>query len=491
MTRSTSGPNNRRTDAVTSGDTNRPAGRGNGRTGGRRRAEDAPSGDEVRDDLRDDLRNDEADDGTDLDDDDPTGEAAADAPEEPDDSRPRRRSRLDSLYRGNGGIDIVGRSKTWYAIFGVALIICILSMVIRGFNFGIDFEGGTSVQMPAVGANGPIAAEQVEQTFTSAMDFPPTSVQSAGRGATSTIIIRSERLDVGRVVVLRQALFDQFQPLGTSGAPEQNAISDSAVSASWGGEITRQAGIALVVFLVLVTIYLSFYFERRMALAALIALANDIIITAGVYSLVGFEVSPATVIGLLTILGFSLYDTVVVFDKVRENTRGLLGLTRRTYAEAANLAVNQTLMRSLNTSLIAALPLIGLFIVGVVLLGVGVLGDLALVQLVGTIVGAASSVLLATPIVVDLAMRNKKWAAQAEKVAARRAKNARRTEGGDGAEAATNGPSTDVLNTREVAAAGAGPRSSGARDGDGRAVAPRPGARPTGRSGRPSGKRRK
>ncbi|GAA4770697.1 protein translocase subunit SecF [Actinomycetospora chibensis] len=489
MTRSTSGPNNRRTDAVTSGDTHGPAGRGNGRASGRRRAEDAPPEDEVRDDLTDDPAND----GTDVDgadDDDPTGEAAADAPDERDDSsRPRRRSRLDSLYRGNGGIDIVGRSKTWYAIFGVALIICILSMVIRGFNFGIDFEGGTSVQMPAVGANGPIATQQVEQAYTQAVGLEATSVQSAGQGATSTIIIRSERLDVAQVIALRQTLFERFQPLGTSGTPDQNAISDSAVSASWGGEITRQAGIALVVFLVLVTIYLSFYFERRMALAALIALANDIIITAGVYSLVGFEVSPATVIGLLTILGFSLYDTVVVFDKVRENTRGLLGLTRRTYAEAANLAVNQTLMRSLNTSLIAALPLVGLFIVGVVLLGVGVLGDLALVQLVGTIVGAASSVLLATPIVVDLAMRNKQWAAQAEKVAARRAKNARRAEGGDGAQAAADGPSTDVLDTREVAAAGA--RSSGARDGDGRAAAPRPGARPTGRSGRPSGKRRR
>ena len=462
-----------------------------GRAGGRRRAQDARPEDDVRDDVAD----------ADLDDDDldgdPTGEAAADAPEDDDTSdRPRRRSRLDSLYRGNGGIDIVGRSKTWYAVFGVALIICILSMVIRGFNFGIDFEGGTSVQMPAVGANGPIATQQVEQAYTQAVGGEATSVQSAGQGASSTIIIRSERLDVGQVIALRQALFEQFQPLGTSGAPDRNAISDSAVSASWGGEITRQAGIALVVFLVLVTIYLSFYFERRMAFAALIALANDIIITAGVYSLVGFEVSPATVIGLLTILGFSLYDTVVVFDKVRENTRGLLGLTRRTYAEAANLAVNQTLMRSLNTSLIAALPLIGLFVVGVVLLGVGVLGDLALVQLVGTIVGAASSVLLATPIVVDLAMRDKRWAAQAQKVAARRAKNARRPDGGQGADSAgraTAGPSTDVLDTREVAAAGArsGARGAAPRDGDGRAVAPRPGARPTGRSGRPSGKRRR
>ncbi|MEJ2860037.1 protein translocase subunit SecF [Actinomycetospora sp. OC33-EN07] len=391
------------------------------------------------------------------------------------------------LYRGNGGLDIVGRGKTWYAVFGAVLVICILSMVIRGFNFGIDFEGGTSVQMPANGANGVIQTGQVQDAYTQTLGFPATSVQSAGQGATATIIIRSESLDIGQVLALRQALFTQFQPIGTSGAPDVNAISDSAVSASWGGEITQQALVALAVFLVLVTIYLSFYFERRMAFAALIALANDIIITAGVYSLVGFEVSPATVIGLLTILGFSLYDTVVVFDKVRENTRGLLGLTRRTYAEAANLAVNQTLMRSLNTSLIAALPLIGLFIIGVVLLGVGVLGDLALVQLVGTIVGAASSVLLATPIVVDLAMRDKRWIAQAEKVRARRAKAARKAAGSaEAAEAAgdVTGPSTDVLDTREVAAAGAG-------RGESRTAAPRPGARPAGKTGRPSGKRRK
>jgi preprotein translocase subunit SecF len=460
---------------------------------GRRRADATRDTDDRLDDELDPV------DGADTDADEIEGadEAdSADGPRDPDDAsgprRQRRSGRLDMLYRGNGGLDIVGRSRTWYAIFGVAIVICILSMVIRGFNFGIDFEGGTSVQMPAVGANGPIATEQVEQVFADAVDIPATSVQSAGQGATSTIIIRSERLGVGQVVVLRQALFDQFQPLGITGAPDPDAISDSAVSASWGGEITQQALIALAVFLVLVTVYLSFYFERRMAFAALVALANDIIITAGVYSLVGFEVSPATVIGLLTILGFSLYDTVVVFDKVRENTRGLLGLTRRTYAEAANLAVNQTLMRSLNTSLIAALPLMGLFVVGVVLLGVGVLGDLALVQLVGTIVGAASSVLLATPIVVDLAMRDRRWAQQAEKVRARREKAARRTpvETADAGEGAT-GPATDVLDTREVAAAGAGAGRASARASGARSTAPRPGARPSGKVARPSGKRRR
>ncbi|WP_018331549.1 protein translocase subunit SecF [Actinomycetospora chiangmaiensis] len=416
---------------------------------------------------------------------DPDGDA------EPDDdvaapaARRGRRSRLDALYEGNGGLDIIGRSKTWYAVFGAVVVVCLLSIILRGFNFSIDFEGGTSVQFPARGATGVADVSQVQQVFDQAVGRPAESVQTAGTGTNATIIIKSDRLSQGEVVGLRQALFTRFQPLDSAGVPDQNAVSDSAVSASWGGEITRQALIALVVFLVLVSIYLAFYFERRMALAALVALANDIVVTAGVYSLVGFEVSPATVIGLLTILGFSLYDTVVVFDKVRENTRGLQSLTRRTYAEAANLAVNQTLMRSLNTSLIAALPLIGLFVVGVVLLGVGVLGDLALVQLVGTIIGAASSVLLATPIVVDLAMRDRTWIQQAQRVTARRAKNARRAEEGP-----TPGESTEVIDTRAVAAAGAGVASRPVVDGRA-STAPRPGARPAGKSGRPSGKRRR
>ncbi|MEJ2869174.1 protein translocase subunit SecF [Actinomycetospora sp. OC33-EN08] len=441
------------------------------RAGGRDRGPtDAGDLDEPEDALADDVEPDA--------DDEPAAAAG----------RRGRRSRLDSLYEGNGGLDIVGRSKTWYAVFGALIVVCLLSMILRGFNFSIDFEGGTSVQFPARGATGVAEVSQVQEVFDQSVGRPAETVQAAGAGDSATVLIKSDRLSQAEVVALREALFNRFQPLDAAGAPDPNAVSDSAVSASWGGEITRQALIALVVFLVLVSVYLAFYFERRMAFAAMVALANDIIITAGVYSLVGFEVSPATVIGLLTILGFSLYDTVVVFDKVRENTRGLQGLTRRTYAEAANLAVNQTLMRSLNTSLIAALPLIGLFVIGVVLLGVGVLGDLALVQLVGTIVGAASSVLLATPIVVDLAMRDRVWVQQAQRVAARRAKNTRRTD--DPARAA--GESTDVLDSRAVAAAAGAPRggvTSGS--GAGAAAAPRPGARPAGKSGRPSGKRRR
>ena len=237
-------------------------------------------------------------------------------------------------------------------------------------------------------------------------------------------------------------------------------ISISAVSGSWGGQITQQALIALAVFLVLVTLFLAFYFERAMAAAALVALVHDVVVTMGVYSIVGFEVTPATVIGLLTILGFSLYDTVVVFDKVKENTRGLLGLTRRTYAEAANLALNQTLMRSINTSLIAVLPVVGLLVVGVGVLGVGTLADLALVQLVGILAGALSSLLLATPLLVDLKMRDRRFQEQAARVLSRRqrAKSSaaapaeRRRRGGRGARPVRR------RRARPAAAAGTGGR---------------------------------
>ena len=274
------------------------------------------------------------------------------------------------------------------------------------------------------------------------------------------------------------------------------AISITDVSGTWGGQITRQALIALAVFLVLVTIFLAFYFERAMAVAALVALVHDVVVTMGVYSLVGFEVTPATAIGLLTILGFSLYDTVVVFDKVKENTRGLLGLTRRTYAEAANLALNQTLMRSINTSLIAVLPVVGLMVVGVGLLGVGTLADLALVQIVGILAGAASSVLLATPILVDLKQRDPRIREQARRVAARRARDGR----GRGRRARRSG-ADDPTSTDDDALAGElAPRARHGRRGRGavphgsgppaRPGASGPPARTPGRPGSGAGDRR-
>jgi preprotein translocase subunit SecF len=335
--------------------------------------------------------------------------AAESAPQTP----AKKAKFFDRLYVGNGALNVIGTRKRWYIFFSALVLVCLASIVFRGFNFGIDFEGGTKIQLDAQSAAGTITTEQVTKVYGDTLNGEPESVQSVGVGESASIQLRTEALSQGEIARLKTALTDQLKPNG--------AISDSAVSGTWGGEVTQQALIALIVFLVLVTIFLAVYFERRMALAALICLFHDVIVTAGVYSIIGFEVTPATAIGLLTILGFSLYDTVVVFDKVKENTRGLLGLTRRTYGEAANLAVNQTLMRSINTSLIALLPVLGLLIVGAVLLGVGTLQDLALVQLTGLLAGVISSISLATPLLVDFTMRDPKFQQQAKRVAARRA----------------------------------------------------------------------
>jgi preprotein translocase subunit SecF len=406
------------------------------------------------------------------------------------------------LYTGTGAFDIVGHRRRWYALFGTIVLICILSMVFRGFNLGIEFQGGTQIQFSAVGLTEDPSTPRISQVVQEAIDKPAESVQRAGSGGSETVLVRTATLTAAEQVEVKQALFDTFHPRGSNGQPDANAISETAVSSSWGGEITTQAMIALAVFLVLVTIFLAVYFERSMAIAALVALVHDLVVTAGVYSIVGFEVSPPTVIGLLTILGFSLYDTVVVFDKVKENGRGLLGLTRRTYGETANLALNQTLMRSINTSLIAVLPVLGLLIVGVGVLGVGTLADLALVQMVGIIAGALSSLFLATPVLVDIKMRDRRFQQQANRVHTRRAKQAQAVDAdGDGTGEGGAGSDVDVTDDETLsgelrreraiaAAAGVPARASG---GTRRASGGRSGrsGRPGSRTERPTGKRRR
>lgn len=386
---------------------------------------------------------------------------------------------LTRLYTGTGAFDVVGKRRLWYVLFGLLMLVCALSIIFRGFNLGIEFTGGTQVQFPATATS---TVEEVGRVYQS-VGIHPESVQTVGSGGQTSVLIKSETLDAGQVVAVKQALFDAFHPANPGGAPATSAISDSAVSGSWGGQITQQAIIALGVFLVLVTLFLAFYFERAMAITALVALVHDVLVTAGVYSIVGFEVTPSTVIGLLTILGFSLYDTVVVFDKVKENARGLLGLTRRTYGEAANLALNQTLMRSINTSLIAVLPVLGLMVVGVGLLGVGTLADLALVQMVGIIAGALSSLLLATPLLVDIKMRDPRYKEQAQRVAARRRKAAAVQAGEADPDLTDDAVLTAELRRERAMAAAA---SAPARPGK---TADRRPARPTGKTARPSGKR--
>ena len=386
------------------------------------------------------------------------------------------------LYTGTGAFEVIGKRKLWFAISGAILLIAIASIVLRGFTFGIDFEGGTKVSMPAGGAT----TQQVEEVFHDALGKDVEAVVIVGNGESATVQIRSETLNNDETAKLRTALFDKFQPKGEDGQPSAQAISDSAVSETWGGQITKKALIALLVFVVIVSIYIAVRYERYMAIAALATMFFDLIVTAGVYSLVGFEVTPATVIGLLTILGFSLYDTVIVFDKVEENTQDFEHTTRRTFAEQANLAINQTFMRSINTSLISVLPVLALIVVAVWLLGVGTLKDLALVQLVGIIVGTYSSIFFATPLLVTLRERTQLVATHTRRVLNRRAKAAGASatvETGSGDAVDDAAESADSVTTGVAAAAPAwAPPSK-----------PAPGARPTrptaGRTGRPTGKR--
>lgn len=383
------------------------------------------------------------------------------------------------LYTGTGAFEVIGRRRLWYAVSGVIVAICIASMVLRGFTFGIDFEGGTKVSMPSAGSEGVVSVQQVEDVYSKTLNKAPESVVLVGSGASATVQIRSETLSEPEIEELRTALFDEFHPKGSDGQPSKQAISDSKVSETWGGQITQKALIALVVFIVLASIYIAWRYERYMAMAAMATLVFDLVVTAGVYSLVGFEVTPATVIGLLTILGFSLYDTVIVFDKVEENTHGFEHTTRRTFAEQANLAVNQTFMRSINTSLISVLPIVALMVVAVWLLGVGTLMDLALVQLVGVIVGTYSSIYFATPLLVSLRERTELVRKHTKRVLNRREKGNKAATATNDTDAASD--ATEAADTGDTVSASIVSEPAPAK--------PAPGARPGTRTGRPSGKR--
>lgn len=359
-----------------------------------------------------------------------------------------KRPFLERIYTGEGGIEFVARRRRWYGITAVILLVCLGTMIFRGFTLGIDFEGGTKMTMPA----GNVTIEQVTETFTEATGEEPQRVQIVGSGDARNVEIQTKHLEQDKIDQAREALFDKFQPADASGKVTPDSIGDSTVSNSWGSTITERMIIALVVFFVLIFLYITFRFERDMAISALAAIAVDGIVISGAYSIIGFEVSPATVIGLLTVLSYSLYDTVVVFDKVHENTAGLLSRRDTTYAEQANLAVNQTLMRSISTSLFSVLPIGALMVVAVWLLGVGTLKDLALVQLIGVIEGTFSSIFLATPLLVSLKRRQKKYKEHDAQVAAAREHAA----DGQGFDSDTEGAAAGSMTSQVSTPSGAG-----------------------------------
>ncbi|QZN84282.1 protein translocase subunit SecF [Cellulomonas sp. C5510] len=316
------------------------------------------------------------------------------------------------LYTGRRSYDIVGRRRVWFTISGILVLLSAVFLVKPGLQPGIEFRGGseftvsnaaTSDQQPAVDAVAEVAPEEVPRV---------TNVGS------SSIRIQTAELTNDQVDQVRTALQEAY------GVTEDD-VASSFIGPTWGKDVSQKAAISLVVFLVLVALVLTIYFRNwRMAVAAIIALFHDLIVTVGVYAAVGWEVTPATVIGFLTILAYSIYDTVVVFDKVRENTTGVLDQTRATYAERANLAVNQTLVRSINTSVVALLPVAGILFIGAFVLGAGTLRDIALALFVGMIVGAFSSVFLATPLEVALRVREQPIREHTEKVLTARARAA-------------------------------------------------------------------
>ncbi|MCD2261773.1 protein translocase subunit SecF [Dietzia aurantiaca] len=340
----------------------------------------------------------------------------------PGDGAPAEHDSNDSLfnrlYTGTGAFEVVGNRRRFYVLTLVIVAVCLASILLRGFSFGIDFAGGTKLTMPA----GEIDKDRVAAVVEESLGEEPEMVQIVGTGNARIVEVETRFLSTDEIAATKNAMFEEFQPVTAAGETSVEAIGDSARSESWGGQVTQKALIALAVFLVIVFGYIAFRFEWQMATAAIVALLFDMVTTAGIYSIVGFEVTPATVIGLLTILGFSLYDTVIVFDKVEENTRGLKHTASRTYAEEANLGVNQTLMRSIHTTVIGILPLLALVIIAVWILGVGTLMDLAIVQMVGIVTGTFSSVFLATPLLVTLKQRDPEIKRQTTKVLARREK---------------------------------------------------------------------
>ena len=315
------------------------------------------------------------------------------------------------LYHGNTTFPLIHARKRFYAISAILVLVALGSMIGRGFNLGVEFKGGAIFVVPV---KGDVSVADT-RSYVESLGVKDPIVQSvkSSNGDTS-LRIESEPLSEDEKNKVEDGLAQRFDA-------DPNDITTQNVGASWGKQVTNKALQGLVIFLIAVVIYISVRFEPKMAAAAIIALIHDLVLAAGVYSITQFVVTPSTVIALLTVLGYSLYDTIVVFDKVEENARGLEKQSKQTYSEAAELAVNQTFMRSINTSLIALLPVSGLLFVGALLLGAGTLKDLALALFVGLASGAYSSLFLATPLLADLKEREPRFKALQQRVLDRRA----------------------------------------------------------------------
>jgi preprotein translocase subunit SecF len=313
---------------------------------------------------------------------------------------------LGRIYQGRTTIDFVGRKRTWFTISIIIIVLGIGSLSIRGFNLGIDFKGGTSWEVLA--------------PHSSVVDMTK-AVENAGLHNPIVEKLGSKTYEVSADINslsgdAQTSLIDKVaKAMGKAAGVNSNQVSNSSVGPTWGGQITNRALEALIVFFIAVVLYISIRFEPKMAMAAFIAMVHDLLVTVGVYSLFGFQITPDTVIAILTILGYSLYDTVVVFDRVRDNTGGILKSGDMSYGEMVNLSMNQTLARSINTSLVAILPVLAVLLVGADLLGATTLQNYGLALFVGLMSGAYSSIFIASPLLAMFKEREPRFRELAER----------------------------------------------------------------------------
>ena len=319
------------------------------------------------------------------------------------------------LYHGESQIDFIGKRKLWFALSGIVMLVSIASLVFNGFNYGIEFAGGVSIQAPVADDHQSAELSDTEliqhvREELESFGADAAQIQVAETGGERAIIVQTEEIsDPEEQQAVRTAVS------GSVGAETADTTFES-IGRKWGEEITAKAVRALIIFLVVIMVFLSWRFEWKMGIAALVALVHDLVITAGLYSLAGFEVTPSTVIAILTILGYSLYDTVVVFDKVEEDTVRLAGAGRSTYQDAANVSMNRVFARSINTSLTTLIPVAALLFVGAGLAGAETLKDLALALFIGILGGTYSSIFIATPVLSIMKEREPKYRSVREKV---------------------------------------------------------------------------
>lgn len=318
--------------------------------------------------------------------------------------------RFGRLYHGLTTVDFVGRRKIWFTVSAVIIVLGLGSLAIRGFNLGIDFKGGSSWEVLAPNSS----ITQMDNAVKAAGLSNPT-VEKLGSD-TYQVTADINNLSGTAQKALTNKVVDAMAGVAHT---SDFQVSTSSVGPTWGGQITNKAIEALVVFFIAVVAYISIRFEPKMAAAAFIAMVHDLLVTIGVYSLFGFQITPDTVIAILTILGYSLYDTVVVFDRVRDNTQGVLKSGELTYSDMVNLSMNQTLARSINTSLVAILPVLAVLLIGADLLGATTLQDYGLALFVGLMSGAYSSIFIASPLLAWMKEREPRYRDLAARVNSR------------------------------------------------------------------------